>query len=129
MNEEIDMMAGRFLRLSDCVKVYKNSNCVNHNHLIKPMPDGFKADVLDGMTKADLGRKYKLSDKVVYRLYDDVVDKYTVETGQSHTELLRFLAVKLQEHKSAKVSAFYKNGGNNGGHEHMVRRWQADAGR
>lgn len=106
MNEEIDMMAGRFLRLSDCVKIYKNSAGNGNQHQVVPMPDGFRDDILGGITKADLGRKYKLSDKVVYRLYDEVVDAYTVETGQSHTELLRFLAEKLREHKSAAKLAY-----------------------
>jgi len=67
---EVDMMAGRFLRLSDKPLGRK----WHQDHATTPMPEGFAADVRAGLRQVDLIAKYGLKCKVVARLFYEVLD-------------------------------------------------------
>ena len=111
MNEEIDMMAGRFLRLSDCVKVYKNPSFVVHSQTVKA-PAGFREDVIAGLNKRDLSRKYDIKEKSVARLYEEAIEEHLSKTGDNEAELRVRLKAKQSERKSELAVEGNKKRGN-----------------
>ena len=68
---EVDMLAGRFLRLSDKPLGHK----WHQDHATTPMPAGFATDVRAGLRQVDLIAKYGLKSKTVARMYYEVVDE------------------------------------------------------
>jgi len=118
MNEEIDMMAGRFLRLSDCVKVYKNPSFSPRPPTMQ-IPEGFKDDVIAGMIKVDLSRKYNIGEKSAGRLYEEAIEEHLSKTGNNEAELRARLKAKHSERKSELAVEGNKKRGNDERYKHV----------